>query len=124
MTAYGPKAHLASAVINWGPYYIKATKEALDGSWKGGAGVWWGVKEGAIDIVSLAEDIPADTKAKVAEVKKGLADGSYSIWKGPIMDNTGKVMVAKDAVGDDKWLSGMGAYVKGVEGKVPGGDKK
>jgi basic membrane protein A and related proteins len=123
MTAYGPKAHLASAIINWGPYYIKATKEALDGSWKGGAGVWWGVKEGAIDIVSLAEDIPADTKAKVAEVKKGLADGSYTIWKGPIMGQDGKAMVAKDAVGDDKWLSGMNAYVKGVEGKVPGAKK-
>ena len=123
MTAYGPKAHLASAIINWGPYYIKATKEALDGTWKGGAGVWWGVKEGAIDIVSIAEDVPAETKAKVEEVKKGLADGSFVIWKGPIMDNTGKVLVAKDAVGDDKWLSGMGAYVKGVEGKVPGAKK-
>ena len=123
MTAYGPKAHLASAIINWGPYYIKATKEALDGTWKGGTGVWWGVKEGAIDIVSIAEDVPAETKAKVEEVKKGLADGSFVIWKGPIMDNTGKVMVAKDAVGDDKWLSSMGAYVKGVEGKVPGAKK-
>ena len=125
MTAYGPKAHLASAIINWGPYYIKATKEALDGTWKGGGGgVWWGVKEGAIDIVSIAADVPAETSAKVAEVKKGLADGSYNIWKGPIMDNTGKPMVAKDAVGDDKYLSGMNTYVKGVEGKVPGGDKK
>ena len=124
MTAYGPKAHLASAIINWGPYYIKATKEALDGTWKGGSGIWWGVKEGAIDIVSIAADVPAETSAKVAEVKKGLADGSYNIWKGPIMDNTGKPMVAKDAVGDDKYLSGMNTYVKGVEGKVPGGDKK
>ncbi len=124
MTAYGPKAHLASAIINWGPYYIKATKEALDGTWKGGGGIWWGVKEGAIDIVSIASDVPAETTAKVAEVKKGLADGSYTIWKGPIMDNTGKPMVAKDAVGDDKYLSGMNTYVKGVEGKVPGGDKK
>ena len=124
MTAYGPKAHLASAIINWGPYYIKATKEALDGTWKGGGGIWWGVKEGAIDIVSIAADVPAETSAKVAEVKKGLADGTYNIWKGPIMDNTGKPMVAKDAVGDDKYLSGMNTYVKGVEGKVPGGDKK
>ncbi|MGZ5195942.1 MAG: BMP family ABC transporter substrate-binding protein, partial [Ramlibacter sp.] len=24
MSSYGPKAHLGSAVINWGPYYIKA----------------------------------------------------------------------------------------------------
>ena len=122
MTAYGPKAHLASAVINWGPYYIKATKEALDGSWKAGAGAhsWWGVKEGAIDIVSIAEDVPAETKAKVEEVKKGLADGSFVIWKGPIVDNTGKVQVAKDSVADDKFLGGLNFYVKGVEGKVPG----
>jgi len=121
MTAYGPKAHLASAVINWGPYYIKATKEALDGSWKGGTAAWWGVKEGAIDIVSIAEDVPAETKAKVEEVKKGLADGSFVIWKGPITDNTGKVQVAKDAAADDKFLGGLNFYVKGVEGKIPGG---
>ena len=120
MTAYGPKAHLASAVINWGPYYIKATKEALDGSWKGGGAEWGGVKEGAIDIVSIAEDVPAETKAKVEEVKKGLADGSFAIWKGPITDNAGKVQVAKDTVADDKFLGGLNFFVKGVEGKVPG----
>ena len=120
MTAYGPKAHLASAVINWGPYYIQATREALDGKWTGGTSAWWGVKEGAIDIVSMAEDVPAETKAKVEEVKKGLADGSFAIWKGPITDNSGKVQIAKDTVADDKFLGGLNFYVKGVEGKVPG----
>ncbi len=120
MTAYGPKAHLASAIINWGPYYIKATKDALEGKWAAGSS-WWGVKEGAIDIVSIAEDVPAETKAKVEEVKAGLKDGSFVIWKGPIVDNTGKEQLAKDAVADDKFLGGLGFYVKGVEGKIPGG---
>ena len=120
MTAYGPKAHLASAVIDWGPYYIKSTREALEGTWKGNEGAWWGVKEGAIDIVSIAEDVPAETKAKVEEVKAGLKDGSFSIWKGPIMDNTGKVQIEKDAVADDKFLGGLNFFVKGGEGKVPG----
>lgn len=119
MTAYGPKAHLASAVINWTPYYIKATKDALEGTWTTG-GVWWGVKEGAIDLVSVAEDVPAETKAKVEEVKAGLKDGSFSIWKGPLVDNTGKTLLKKDEVADDKFLSGVNFYVKGVEGKVPG----
>nr|WP_315492037.1 BMP family ABC transporter substrate-binding protein [uncultured Rhodoferax sp.] len=120
MTAYGPKAHLASAVINWGPYYIKTTREVLEGKWTGGTSSWWGVKEGAIDIVSIAEDVPAETKAKVEEVKKGLADGTFSIWKGPMVDNTGKEQIAKDTVADDKFLSGLSFYVKGVEGKIPG----
>lgn len=123
MTAYGPKAHLASAVINWTPYYVKATQEALDGKWTTGQS-WWGVKEGAIDLVSIAEDVPAEAKAKVDEVKKGLKDGSFVIWKGPILGQDGKELVAKDAVADDKFLSGINFYVKGVEGKVPGGDKK
>ena len=123
MTAYGPKAHLGSAVINWGPYYIKATKDALEGNWTTGQ-AWWGVKEGAIDFVSVAEDVPADIKKKVEDVKAGLKDGSFSIWKGPIADNTGKQVLAKDAVADDKFLGGINWYVKGVEGKVPGGEKK
>jgi simple sugar transport system substrate-binding protein len=119
MTAYGPKAHLGSAVINWGPYYIKAVKDALGGTWTTGQ-AWWGVKEGAIDMVSIAADVPDDTKKRVDEVKAGLKDGSFSIWKGPIMDNTGKELIAKDVVADDKFLGGLKSYVKGVEGKVPG----
>ncbi|QNP59243.1 BMP family ABC transporter substrate-binding protein [Paenacidovorax monticola] len=123
MTAYGPKAHLASAIINWGPYYIKATKDVLEGKWATGQS-WWGVKEGAIDLVSIAEDVPAETKAKVEEVKKGLADGSFSIWKGPILGQDGKPVLEKDTVADDKFLTSINFYVKGVEGKIPGGDKK
>jgi len=124
MTAYGPKAHLASAVINWGAYYIKATQDYMAGTWTGGTGSWWGVKEGAIDLVSIAADVPDAAKAKVEEVKKGLKDGSFVIWKGPIVDNQGKTILAKDEVADDKFLGGVHFYVKGVEGKVPGDDKK
>ena len=121
MTAYGPKAHLGSAIINWGPYYVKAVGEALDGKWTGGSSAWWGVKEGAIDLVSMAADVPDDTKKRVDEIRAGLKDGSFSIWKGPIMDNTGKELLGKDVVADDKFLGGLKTYVKGVEGKVPGG---
>ncbi|MGE0332876.1 MAG: BMP family ABC transporter substrate-binding protein [Ramlibacter sp.] len=123
MTAYGPKAHLGSAIINWGPYYIKATRDALEGKWTGNTGVWWGVKEGAIDMVSIAADVPEETKTKIAEIKKGLSDGTFTIWKGPIVGQDGKEILPKDAVADDKFLGGVNFYIKGVEGKVPG-DKK
>jgi basic membrane protein A len=123
MTAYGPKAHLGSAVINWGPYYIKAVGDALNGKWSTGK-AWWGVKEGAIDMVSVAADVPDDTKKKIDDIKAGLKDGTFVIWKGPIVGQDGKEVLAKDAVADDKFLGGVNFYVKGVEGKIPGGDKK
>ncbi|MEY4562506.1 MAG: hypothetical protein RLZZ618_1783 [Pseudomonadota bacterium] len=119
MTAYGPKAHLASAVINWSPYYIKATREALEGKWSTGS-AWWGVKEGAIDIVSISDQVPADIKAKVATVKAGLKDGSFAIWRGPLVNADGKEVLKAGDVADDKFLGDIKFYVKGVEGKVPG----
>lgn len=118
MTAYSPEAHLASAIINWGPYYVKATKEALDGSWKGGGNTWWGVKEGAIDIVSVSDKVPAELKDKVEKVKAGLKDGSFQIWKGPIVDNAGKERVKKDETANDEFLLGIDFYVKGVDAKM------
>jgi basic membrane protein A and related proteins len=124
MKAYAPNAHLASAVINWAPYYIKTTHDALDGTWKGNQHTWWGVKEGAIDLVSISDKVPADLKAKVEKVKAGLKDGSFEIWKGPIASNDGKEMVAAGTTADDKFLGGINFFVKGVEGKVPGADKK
>ncbi|MGH6647596.1 BMP family ABC transporter substrate-binding protein [Aquabacterium sp.] len=120
MSKFGPKSHLASAIINWAPYYIKATKDALEGTWSTG-GVWWGVKEGAIDLVSVSDKVPADLKAKVDTVKAGLKDGSFVIWKGPIVGQDGKDVLAKDAVADDKFLGGINFYVKGVDGSIPSG---
>ncbi|MFV0680807.1 BMP family ABC transporter substrate-binding protein [Ottowia sp.] len=123
MTAYGPKAHLGSAVIDWTPYYIKAVGDVLNGApWAPGH-TWWGVKEGAIDLVSLAGDIPAEAKTKLDEVKAGLKAGTFHIWKGPLTDNTGQEVLAADAVADDDFMRGIKFYVQGVEGTVPGGDK-
>jgi basic membrane protein A and related proteins len=119
MTHYGPKAHLASAVINWGPYYIKAAKDAINGTWTTGKS-WWGVKEGTIDLVSISDKVPADLKAKVDKVKAGLKDGSFAIWKGPISDNAGKEVLKAGTTADDAFLGGIKFFVKGVEGQVPG----
>jgi basic membrane protein A and related proteins len=123
MSAYGPKAHLGSAVINWVPYYRKAINDVLNKTWTTGQS-WWGVKDGAIDFVSVAADVPDTAKQKLEQVKAGLKDGSLQIWKGPLVDNAGKEVLAKDAAADDKFLGGINFFVKGVEGKVPGGDKK
>jgi simple sugar transport system substrate-binding protein len=120
MSKYGPKAHLGSAVINWAPYYKKAVGDALAGTWATGQ-TWWGVKEGAIDLVSISSKVPDSLKAKVDMVKKGLKDGSYAIWKGPINDQSGKEVLKANQVADDGFLHGIKFYVKGVKGKLPNG---
>jgi simple sugar transport system substrate-binding protein len=118
MSKFGPTAHLASAIINWAPYYEKAMRDALDGTWKTEQ-TWWGVKEGAIDVVSISDKVPAATRAKVEEVKRGLKDGSFVIWKGPLQDQSGREVLKAGEVGEVKMLLGVDFYVKGVESKLP-----
>jgi basic membrane protein A len=118
MSKFGPHAHLASAIINWGPYYEKSVQDALEGTWASGK-TWWGVKEGAIDLVSLSDTVPQAAKAKVEQIKAGLKDGSFSIWKGAVRDQSGKELVKAGQTADDGFLAGINFYVKGVEGKIP-----
>jgi simple sugar transport system substrate-binding protein len=121
MKSYGPKAHLGSSILNWAPYYTKAVRQVLDGSWKVEPN-WWGIKEGAVDLVNIADVVPEDVKALVQEKKKAIADGTFRIWKGPMITSDDKEVLSTGAVGDDKFISSIMFYVKGVEGKVPTGN--
>jgi basic membrane protein A and related proteins len=121
MSAFAPKAHLGSAIVDWSNYYTKSIQEVMDKTWKGNQVTRWGVPEGQNDLVKIADVVPAETKAKVEELKKGMKDGSFNPFTGPIVDNTGKERLAKDAKADDEWLGKIDFYVKGVEGKVPSG---
>jgi len=120
MSAVAPKAHLGSCVLNWGVYYEKAVGEVLAKTWKTEE-TKWGIKEGVNDFVKIADFVPAEEKKKVEETKAFLVANPGAVFRGPIVDNTGKEVLAKGAVADDKWKSGVNFYVKGVEGKVPSG---
>jgi basic membrane protein A and related proteins len=121
MSAFAAKAHLASAIVNWGPYYSKAIKEAMDGSWKTGV-TRWGMKEGQNDLVKIADAVPADVQAKAKEVKEAIKAGTFEVFTGPLVDNTGKERLAKDVKADDDFKGKIDFYVNGVEGALP--DKK
>ena len=120
MSAVAPKAHLASNMVYWGPYYKKAIKDVMDGTWKTERSVW-GAKEGANGVVKIADAVPAEIKKKVEETKEAFKAGSSDPFKGPIVDNTGKERLAKDAMPDQEWKDKVDFYVKGVDGKVPTG---
>ena len=121
MSAFGGKAHLGSAIVDWSNYYKKSIKEVMDGSWKGNTVTRWGVAEGQNDLVKIPDVVPADVKAKVDELKAGMKAGTFEVFTGPILDNTGKERLAKGTAADDEWRGKIDFYVKGVEGKIPSG---
>jgi len=118
MSAFAPKAHLASAVVNWGPYYEKAVNDVISGTWKT-SDTKWGTKEGANDLIKINSVVPETAKKRVEDVKAGLKAGTFAVFKGPLKDNSGKVVLEKDVVADDAWKGKINFYVEGVEGKIP-----
>jgi len=121
MSAVAPEAHLASCIADWGPYYVQAVGEALDGSWKTDRRIW-GVKEGLNSLVKISDKVPADVKAQVEKLAAGLKDGSFAAFTGPILDNTGKERLPAGQMAPQEWLDKVDFYVQGVEGKVPTGN--
>ena len=118
MSAFATKAHLGSAIVNWGPYYEKAVNDVLSGTWKT-ADTKWGTKEGANDLIKINQVVPDKAKQRVDEIKSGLKAGTFAVFSGPIKDNTGKIVLEKDVVADDAWKGKINFFVEGVEGKVP-----
>jgi basic membrane protein A and related proteins len=120
MSAFAPKAHLASAIVDWGPYYIKAIEDLKAGTWTTGRTVW-GVKEGMNDLIKINDAVPEAARKKVDEIKAGLKAGTFEPFTGPVVDNTGKERLAKGVAADQAWRDKVDFFVKGVEGKVPAG---
>jgi basic membrane protein A and related proteins len=121
MSSYAPKAHLASNIVDWGPYYKKTINALIDGSWKGEQRTIWGKPEGANDVIKIADFVPAELKTKATTAMDGIKGGTIEVFTGPIVGNDGKERLAKDTKADQAWKDKVDFYVKGVEGKIPSG---
>ena len=107
---------LASAVWEWSTYYIDTIQKALNGSWKTHE-YWGGLKDGVAKISSISAKVPDSVKKEVDAANKKIL-GGWSIFTGPLKDNTGKTVYAKDQVVPDGAQLGMDWFVEGVVGKV------
>jgi basic membrane protein A len=113
-----PKQWLTAAVYNWGPYYLRRIKAAMNGTWK--AGFYYGtIKDGFTSLAPYGPKVTAKTKALIAAKQKAIVSGKFHVFQGPLYDQNGKLMVRKGKflkVLPD--LYSMQWLVKGVIGKV------
>ncbi len=118
MSKFGGNAHMAASVLNWGVIYKKVVAEVEAGTWKTGD-LWWGVKEGAVNIDNFSAALPADVKKLAEERRDAIKAGKLHPFTGPLKDQSGKQVLAAGKVYTDADLKKMNFYVQGVEGNVP-----
>jgi basic membrane protein A len=117
--SFAPKQWLTAAVYNWGPYYLKRTKAAMNGTWKTG-NYYGSLKDGFTKLAPYGPGVSAKTKTLIASQMKLLKSGTWNEFSGPIYDQKGKVRIPKGKRPTFNDLYSMSYLVKGVIGSPKG----
>ncbi|MFL6021420.1 MAG: BMP family ABC transporter substrate-binding protein [Gaiellaceae bacterium] len=116
---FAPKQWLTAAIYNWGPYYVRKTKAAMNGSWK--TGFYYGnLKDGMVGLAPYGPKVSAKTKTAISKKKQALINGTFYEFAGPLYDQKGKLRVPKGKKLTVKDLYAMNWLVKGVIGSAKG----
>lgn len=116
---FAPTSWLTAALYDWGVYYVPRVKAAMNGTWK--TGFYYGnMKDGLITLAPFGPKVSAKTKAAIAAKKKGLINGTFHEFTGPLYDQKGKLRVPKGKKLTIKELYAMNWLVKGTIGSATG----
>src|SRR6266498_3252746 len=116
---FAPKQWLTAAIYNWGPYNLRKTQAAMNGTWK--TNFYYGnLKDGMVGLASYGPKVSAKTKAAIAAKKAALINGTFYEFAGPLYDQSGKLRLPKGKRMSVKDLYGMTWLVKGVVGSAKG----
>jgi basic membrane protein A and related proteins len=118
MSRFGPKAFLSANVMNWGGYYVRQVRAAMNGSWKS-HDFWGSIKEGSLLVAPPGRAVTSAARAAFNQKLTGFKRGSFNPFVGPIKDQTGKVRVADGKRMTFAQVVGWTWYVQGVQGKLP-----
>ena len=112
-----PQAYLTGAEWNWEVLYPRFVKmftagESIPNFYRGG------LKEGFVKVSPYGAMVPEAARKQADDIKAQLTGGSYVIFKGPLVDNKGKTVIASGVSRGqtDPELEKMDYLVDGVIG--------
>ncbi|NML24494.1 BMP family ABC transporter substrate-binding protein [Zoogloea dura] len=114
-----PKGYLTGAEWDWQTPYTQIIKATIEGKpmvnfLRGG------LKDGFVKPSPFGPAVSAEARKKSDAVKAAMMKGDFPIFKGPLVDNTGKTVVAAGKVlgQQDPLLEGMNYLLDGVIGQI------
>src|SRR6202047_1294237 len=116
-SALAPEAHLTSAEWNWEVLYPRFVKmftsgESIPNFYRGG------LKEELVKVAPYGPKVSEAARKQADDIKAKLTAGNYVIYKGPLKDNKGNIVIAAgvERPQTDPELEKMNYLVEGVIG--------
>src|SRR4051812_637670 len=114
-----PSGYLTGSEWNWATVYTNYVNSMKEGKPLPGL-VRGGMKDGFVKLSPYGPAVSAEVKAMAEAAKAKAMDGKLVIFKGPLKDNTGKVVIeeGKELAQTDSILEMMDYMVAGVIGSA------
>jgi basic membrane protein A len=116
---YAESAGVPWVGYNWGPYYLRRVKAAMNGTWKSG-NYYGGLKDGFTKLAPYGKKVSLATKQLIAKERARIVSGKWNEFSGPIYDQKGKLRIKKGHRPTFNDLYSMNYLVKGVIGSPKG----
>ncbi len=118
-SSFAPDIWLTGTVYNWGPYYVRRVRAAIEGSWKSES-YYGSLKDNFVDIAPYGTSVPANVRTAIDKKKQELKDGTFYEFTGPLKDQKGVVRIPAGAKMTLEQILTVDWFVQGVIGNPKG----
>ena len=101
-----------------GDYYVQTIKDVRAGTWAP-VSVWGGYPRGMIELAPLNEVIPEALQNRISTMESQLRERTLHPFAGPVVDQSGAIIVPEGKNMTDDELNKMNYYLKGVVSTIP-----
>lgn len=118
MQGFAPEAYLTGTIWDWREVDLAIVRGIANKQFKS-EDYYGGLSDKMVGLGPMNKNIPADVVALVEQRKKGIMDGSFHVFTGPLSDQAGKERVAAGKTMSLKEVLKINWLLKGIEGQAP-----
>ena len=109
---------LTGVGFTWGPLFTRMAQQVMNGTWQSTNDVG-NLASGYAALAPYGPLVSEDTRALIEASKASLISGELEVFRGPIVDNTGKVRVPEGQIANfGELLNTTDWLVKGASGQI------
>jgi basic membrane protein A len=113
MRKVAPDAQLLAVTHHWGDHYSQRVRALIEGRWQS-TDTWGGVREGMVRVEGFGPKLASATRTEVLGRQAELAKGTLQVFKGPMWNDQGLLVVPAGQALTDAQILGMNFRVQGV----------
>jgi basic membrane protein A len=118
MQRFAPEAYLTGTIWDWREVDAAIVRNIMSGQFTS-EDYYGGLADGMVTLGPFSDRVPADVRALVDQRRRGIIEGSFPIFRGPLRDQGGRLRVPEGAAMTLKEILAFDWLLAGIEGQAP-----